>query len=136
MDGGSRDPSAGRDEGPCGAGGVHGWQLAVETEALARELTRRGIVTLSGKARWSATHPRRLFLALRAPGLLPALGPLAPAVSPFGVALLAVGGALYTVRVGFHLWRSLPFQNAVWHGFVLAAAACHYAAVLHEVAAA
>jgi hemolysin III len=68
--------------------------------------------------------------------VLPALGPLAAAVSPSGVALLAVGGVLYTVGAGFHLWRSLPFQNAVWHGFVLAAAACHYAAVLGEVAAA
>jgi hemolysin III len=68
--------------------------------------------------------------------VLPALGPLAAAVSPSGVALLAVGGVLYTVGACFHLWRSLPFQNAVWHGFVLAAAACHYAAVLGEVAAA
>src|SRR4051794_22637702 len=25
MDGGSRDPRAGHDESPCGAGGVHGW---------------------------------------------------------------------------------------------------------------
>jgi hemolysin III len=68
--------------------------------------------------------------------VLPALGPLAAAVSPSGVALLAAGGALYSVGVVFHLWRSLPFQNAVWHGLVLAAAACHYAAVLGEVAAA
>lgn len=68
--------------------------------------------------------------------VLPALGPLAAAVSPFGLALLAVGGVLYSVGAGFHLWRSLPFQNAVWHGFVLAAAACHYAAVLGEVAVA
>jgi hemolysin III len=67
--------------------------------------------------------------------VLPALGPLAAAVSPAGVALLAAGGVLYSVGAGFHLWRSLPFQNAVWHGFVLAAAACHYAAVLREVAA-
>jgi hemolysin III len=67
--------------------------------------------------------------------VLPALGPLAEAVSPAGVALLATGGTLYSVGVVFHLWQSLPFQNAVWHGFVLAAAACHYAAVLGEVAA-
>ncbi len=67
--------------------------------------------------------------------VLPALGPLAAAVSPSGVALLAAGGVLYSVGAGFHLWRGLPFQNAVWHGFVLAAAACHYAAVLREVAA-
>ena len=64
-----------------------------------------------------------------------ALGPLSAAVSPPGVALLAAGGVLYSAGVVFHLWRSLPFQNAVWHGFVLAAAACHYAAVLREVAA-
>jgi hemolysin III len=65
-----------------------------------------------------------------------ALGPLSAAVSPPGVALLAAGGVLYSAGVVFHLWRSLPFQNAVWHGFVLAAAACHYAAVLREVVAA
>lgn len=65
-----------------------------------------------------------------------ALGPLSAAVSPQGLALLVAGGVLYSVGVAFHLWRSLPFQNAVWHGFVLAAAACHYAAVLREVAVA
>jgi len=44
--------------------------------------------------------------------------------------LLAVGGVLYTTGVVFHLWESLRFQNAIWHAFVLAAAACHYGAVL------
>ncbi|NBJ13041.1 hemolysin III family protein [Microvirga sp. SYSU G3D207] len=44
--------------------------------------------------------------------------------------LLAIGGSLYTVGVVFHLWDDLRFQNAVWHGFVLVAAACHYGAVL------
>jgi hemolysin III len=68
--------------------------------------------------------------------ILPALVSVPAALSPSGVALLAAGGVLYSVGAGFHLWRSLPFQNAVWHGFVLAAAACHYTAVLREVAAA
>jgi hemolysin III len=68
--------------------------------------------------------------------ILAALGPLSAAVSPAGLTLLATGGVLYSVGVAFHLWRSLPFQNAIWHGFVLAAAACHYAAVLREVVAA
>jgi hemolysin III len=27
----------------------------------------------------------------------------------------------------------LPYQNAIWHGFVLTAASCHYAAVLGVV---
>ncbi|WP_262030129.1 PAQR family membrane homeostasis protein TrhA [Microvirga sp. Mcv34] len=44
--------------------------------------------------------------------------------------LLAAGGVLYTAGVVFHLWESLRFQNAIWHAFVLIAAACHYGAVL------
>jgi hemolysin III len=48
--------------------------------------------------------------------------------------LLAAGGALYSVGVVFHCWRSLRFQNAIWHAFVLSAAACHYAAVLEYAA--
>jgi hemolysin III len=44
--------------------------------------------------------------------------------------LLATGGVLYTTGVVFHVWESLRFQNAIWHGFVLVAAACHYGAVL------
>ena len=44
--------------------------------------------------------------------------------------LLMAGGILYTAGVIFHLWESLRFQNAIWHGFVLVAAACHYGAVL------
>jgi hemolysin III len=44
--------------------------------------------------------------------------------------LLLVGGVIYSAGVVFHLWRGLRFQNAIWHGFVLAAAGCHYAAIL------
>ena len=44
--------------------------------------------------------------------------------------LLAAGGALYTGGVIFHVWESLRFQNAIWHGCVVLAAACLYGAVL------
>jgi hemolysin III len=47
--------------------------------------------------------------------------------------LLVLGGLLYTVGVVFHLWGRLPYQNAIWHGFVLLAASCHYVAVLDAV---
>lgn len=50
------------------------------------------------------------------------------------IILLAVGGILYTVGVVFHLWRSLPYHNAVWHGFVLVASSCHYAAIMCAIA--
>src|SRR5215468_2764743 len=46
---------------------------------------------------------------------------------------VVAGGALYTLGVIFHSWRRLRFQNAIWHGFVLAGAACHYTAVLNLV---
>ena len=45
------------------------------------------------------------------------------------VAFIAAGGVLYTVGVIFHLWERLRFQNAIWHGFVLLGAACHFTAV-------
>ena len=47
--------------------------------------------------------------------------------------LLALGGVLYSVGVIFHVWDSLKFQNVVWHGFVLAAAICHYGAIMGGV---
>ena len=46
---------------------------------------------------------------------------------------LAAGGVLYSVGVIFHVWDSLKFQNAVWHGFVVAAAVCHYIAIMGGV---
>jgi hemolysin III len=59
--------------------------------------------------------------------------PLAASVGPVTLILLAVGGALYSVGVIFHLWRSLPYQNAIWHAFVLAGTACHFGAVTSAV---
>ena len=48
--------------------------------------------------------------------------------------LLGAGGLLYTFGVIFHIWSSLRFQNAIWHAFVVFAAACHYTAVLDYLA--
>lgn len=45
------------------------------------------------------------------------------------------GGILYSFGVIFHSWRRLRFQNAIWHGFVLLGAACHYTAVFDVVLA-
>src|ERR671922_1335046 len=44
--------------------------------------------------------------------------------------LIAIGGILYSLGTLFHIWQSLRFHNAIWHGFVLIAASCHYSAVL------
>lgn len=56
--------------------------------------------------------------------------PLVTAVPAGGLALLLAGGLAYTVGVIFYKWRSLPYNHAVWHGFVLAGSALHFFAVL------
>ncbi len=74
-----------------------------------------------------------LYLALGWAVLL-ALNPLLSAVSVTTLALLCIGGVLYSTGVVFHLLRRLPYQNAIWHLFVMVAALCHYAAVVQGVA--
>jgi hemolysin III len=66
--------------------------------------------------------------------ILAVLPSLAAAVPVICLLLLGAGGVLYSLGVVFHLWARLPYHNAVWHGFVLGAAACHYVAVLSLVA--
>ncbi len=74
-----------------------------------------------------------LYLLLGWVGVV-ALNPLLSALPLPAIALLGTGGLLYSVGVLFHLWGRLVYQNAIWHAFVLAGAACHYAAVLRYVA--
>ncbi|MBL8531537.1 MAG: hemolysin III family protein [Hyphomonadaceae bacterium] len=62
-----------------------------------------------------------------------ALGPMLEGVPLAGLILLAIGGVLYTIGIPFYTWERLPFRRAIWHGFVICAAAVHYAAVLTGV---
>ena len=55
---------------------------------------------------------------------------LASAIPSSSLWLLAIGGILYSLGALFHVWQRLRFHNAIWHGFVLLAASCHYSAVL------
>jgi hemolysin III len=65
--------------------------------------------------------------------ILVGLRPMLGSVDAWTAVLIGVGGVLYSIGIGFHLWRTLPFHNAIWHSFVLVAASCHYAAILHGV---
>jgi hemolysin III len=47
--------------------------------------------------------------------------------------MISIGGGLYLLGVIFYLWEKYPFNHAVWHFFVLAAAVCHYVAILLAV---
>ena len=73
-----------------------------------------------------------LCLGLGASGVL-AWELIATSLSPTTVALICTGALIYAGGVVFHLWESLRFQNAVWHGFVLVASAVFYGAILDGV---
>jgi hemolysin III len=47
--------------------------------------------------------------------------------------MILIGAGLYLIGVVFYLWKKYTYNHAVWHFFVLAAAVCHYVAILLAV---
>jgi len=68
------------------------------------------------------------YLALGSIGLL-TYAPVLNSLPGLTILLISFGGILYVIGVVFHLWQSMRFQCAIWHGFVVAAAGCHCLAV-------
>lgn len=58
-----------------------------------------------------------------------ALKPLIAALPGTSLALLLLGGIVYSLGVVFYVNRTLIHAKAVWHGHVVAAAAMHWAAI-------
>ncbi|MFI4975537.1 MAG: hemolysin III family protein [Caulobacterales bacterium] len=73
-----------------------------------------------------------LYLALGWLAII-AVKPLIAAVSAVSLTLLLIGGLVYSTGVLVYIRRQLKYRHAVWHGFVLTAAATHYAAILTGV---
>ena len=73
-----------------------------------------------------------IYLAMGWSGVM-LYGPVVRALPGLVLGFILAGGLFYSLGVIFHAWRRLRFQNAIWHGFVLAGAACHYTAVLDLV---
>ena len=69
-----------------------------------------------------------VYLALGWVGVT-AAGAFTQVLPPPVISLVIAGGVLYTAGVIFYIWERLKFHNAIWHGFVTAAAACHFAAI-------
>lgn len=91
-------------------------------------------VALNLLARWNAPRVYIALYMLMGWGVLSILDQLIHSLSPVGLALLAAGGVLYTIGVVFHVNKKLPFNSAIWHGFVVAAATCHFLAIYLDVA--
>jgi hemolysin III len=55
--------------------------------------------------------------------------PLSTAVPGSVFRLIIAGGVLYSVGAFIYIWKGLPFRLPIWHLFVIAGSAVHYAAV-------
>jgi len=53
--------------------------------------------------------------------------------STFGITLLALGGAFYTVGIIFYAVRKIPFNHTIWHFFVLAGSIFHFFFIFLDV---
>jgi len=97
------------------------WTVAIA--AAAGKLFAPGL----GKKFWIG-----LYLALGWIAVI-AIKPLLADVSAAALILLLAGGLVYSLGVIVYLRTDLPFRRAIWHGFVTAAAATHFAAILTGV---
>ena len=61
------------------------------------------------------------------------LQPLSQVLTFGGLVWLVLGGVLYSLGVVFYLWRSLPYNHAIWHIFVLAGTISHFFCILFYV---
>lgn len=103
-------------------------------------LTVIWIVALAGavaKLSFWATDSRgslALYLILGWASML-LIWPMWHTLPGVALALIAAGGLLYTIGTVFFAMKALRFQNAIWHGFVLAASTCFFCAVSLGVSA-
>ncbi|MBR0682240.1 hemolysin III family protein [Roseomonas eburnea] len=106
-------------------GGTWGWTLIgfVWAGALAGMVLKLG---------WPHRFERSSVVAYLVLGwaVLAAVPPMLEHVPTSALILLATGGVLYSAGVAFHVARRMPFQNEAWHACVVAAATCHFAAVV------
>ena len=58
---------------------------------------------------------------------------LANKLSAGGVWLLAAGGIVYSLGVIFYVSRRIPYNHAIWHGFVLGGSVLHFCAIYFYV---
>ena len=59
--------------------------------------------------------------------------PLITTTEPAGLVLLLLGGLFFSFGVIFYKWKSLPFNHAIWHLFVLAGTIFQFFAILFFV---
>src|SRR5690606_19205087 len=66
--------------------------------------------------------------------VLVAIKPVMAALDDWTFGWLLAGGLAYTAGTLFYHRPSLPYAHSIWHLFVIAGGACHFVAVLAQVA--
>lgn len=59
--------------------------------------------------------------------------PLIASIPTIGLVFLIVGGLAYTLGTIFYAWDRLPYNHAIWHGFVLAGSIFHFFSIFYSV---
>ena len=112
-------------------GGAWGWSLFGVAWAMAAAGVLMKIV-LVGRYDKFERLDTLLYLAM---GWLCLAGavPIWNGLSAAALGWLFAGGMFYSVGCVFFLWDRLPYNHAIWHGFVLAGSACHYLSIVGHV---
>jgi hemolysin III len=111
-----------------GLRGAWGWALFAVIWALAIA----GVVLRLTWRRYGRRVAVPLYLGM---GwlILVAIGPVWSSLGGAAVGWIAGGGIAYTVGVAFYVWDRLPFNHMIWHLFVLAGSALHFAGIMISV---
>ncbi|WP_432455521.1 MULTISPECIES: PAQR family membrane homeostasis protein TrhA [unclassified Agarivorans] len=54
-------------------------------------------------------------------------------IATLGLVWLAVGGLLFSIGALFYVAKHRVYSHAIWHVFVVAGCACHFAAIYHYI---
>ncbi len=104
-------------------GGGHGWTLwgavwAIAITGITFKLTRPVFVKKGALALYIAMGWAIMFCSNQ----------LVSLTSDVQLGLIAARGLTYSIGVIFHIWESLPYQNAIWDVFVLVGSALIFGA--------
>ena len=107
-----------------GLGGGWGWSLFGVIWFLAIAGVVLKSVMRDDRENWWSTG---LYLVMGWMVVV-AARPVLTTIDGAGIAWLVAGGICYSCGIIFFVWRSLPYNHAIWHLFVLAGSACHVVA--------
>jgi len=100
-----------------------GFTLAVWTIAFAG-VGAKLVAPRISDAFWSGVYVLFGWIAVIA------LKPMLDTVHPVALGLLVLGGLIYTAGVFVFISPRVKYRRAIWHGFVVAGAGVHWAAIL------